>query len=292
VDWDDFRYVLASTRHGSLSGAATSLGVTRTTVGRRLRAMESAMGVRLFDRTPSGLVPTMAGQDMATLAEKMEADVHALERRVLGRDVQLAGKLRVSTLDLQFHCFQASFASFAVRYPRVELTVSMSSRAVSLTQREADVALRVTRAPPEHLFGRRIADVRYAVYAGEGLAERIGPDAPLHAFPWLQLDERLGARWMVRWMAAHAPGAAVAMRLDSGVAIAEGIRAGIGVHLLPTYVGDPMTRVVRVGPIFDDPHGLWLLTSPELKRTSRVRAFMDHMSGAISAHLKALELPS
>jgi len=289
VDWDDFRYVLAATRHGSLSGAATSLGVTRTTVGRRLRAMEAAMGVRLFDRTPSGLVPTTAGQDMGTLAEKMEADVHALERRVLGRDVQLAGKLRVSTLDLQFHCFQEAFASFAVRYPRVELTISTSNRAVSLTQREADVALRVTRSPPEHLFGRRVADVRYAVYASEALAAHIGQDAPLHAFPWLQLDERMGARWMDRWMDTHAPGAAVAMRLDSGVAIAEGIRAGIGVHLLPTYAGDPAPRLVRVGPDFDDPHGLWLLTSPELKRTSRVRAFMDHMAGAITAQLEAVQ---
>ncbi|MFT5455708.1 MAG: DNA-binding transcriptional LysR family regulator [Myxococcota bacterium] len=289
MDWDDLRYVLAIARQGNLSRAASYLGVTRTTVGRRLRAIESGLGVRLFDRSPEGFAPTAAGQDMCELADQMEADVLSLEGRVLGRDVQLEGKLRVSTIDFQFACFHAAFASFVDRYPRVDLTVSMSNEAVSLTRREADVALRLTSAPPEHLVGRKVADVRYAAYGCKALVERIGRDAPYTAFPWLHLDERMNPRRLDGWLAKNAPGARIAMRLDSGNSIREAIRAGIGVQLLATYDGDADPDLVRIGAVQDDAHGLWLLTLPELRSTSRVRAFMEHMVDALRARLADLE---
>ncbi|NCG19245.1 MAG: LysR family transcriptional regulator [Rhodobacterales bacterium] len=289
MDWDDLRYVLAIARQGNLSRAASHLGVTRTTVGRRLRAIESALGVRLFDRTPEGFSPTAAGQDMCDVADQMEADVLSLEGRVLGRDVQLEGKLRVSTIDFQFAFFHEAFASFVVRYPRVDLTVSMSNETVSLTRREADVALRLTSAPPAHLVGRKVAEVRYAAYGNKGLVERIGRDAPYAAFPWLHLDERMNPRRLNGWLAENAPGARIAMRLDSANSIREAIRAGIGVQLLATYDGDADPNLVRIGAIQDDPHGLWLLTLPELRATSRVRAFMEHMVDALRVRLSELE---
>jgi DNA-binding transcriptional LysR family regulator len=292
MDWDDLRYVLAIARKGNLSRAASGLGVTRTTVGRRLRAIESRLGVRLFDRTPEGFAPTAAGQDMREIAERMEASVHALEGRVLGKDVQLEGKLRVSTVDFQFTCFREAFASFVARYPRVELTVSMSNEAVSLTRREADIALRVTNTPPEHLVGRKVADVRYAAYGSQALVARFGRDAPYSAFPWLHLDERLSPRRLDGWLARNAPRARIAMRLDSATSIREAIRAGIGIQLLATYDGDTDPDLVRVGPLQDDPFGLWLLTLPELRTTSRVRAFMDHMVEALRARLSQLEVPA
>jgi len=292
MDWDDLRYVLALARQGTLSRAASSLGVTRTTVGRRLRAIESGLGVRLFDRTPEGFVATAAGQDMRDVAETMEADVLSLQGRVLGRDVQLEGKLRVSTVDIQFACFHDAFASFVSRYPRVELTLSMSNEAVSLTRREADVALRLTNTPPEHLIGRKVADVRYAAYGSRALVDRVGEDAPYGAFPWLHLDERMDTRSLDRWLARNAPGVRIAMRLDGAVSIREAIRAGIGIQLLPSYDGDADPSLARVGPLHDDPYGLWLLTLAELRTTSRVRAFMDHMVVALRARLSQLEVPA
>lgn len=289
MDWDDLRYVLALARHGTLSRAAGSLGVTRTTVGRRLRVIEDRVGVRLFDRTPDGLTVTAAGQDVSEIAEEVESKVHAVERRVLGRDVQLAGKLRVSTLDIQFGNFQTAFAAFIATYPLVELTVSMSTEAVSLTRREADVALRLTNTPPEHLVGRKVADVRYAAYGSKELVERIGRGAPYSAFPWLHLDERMNPRQLDDWLSRNAPGAKISLRLDSALSIREGIRAGIGIQLLPSYDGDSDPGLARVGPLQDDPYGLWLLTLPELKRASRVRVFMDYMTTALRARLAELD---
>lgn len=146
----------------------------------------------------------------------------------------------------------------------------MSNEAVPLTRREADVPLRLTNTPPEHLVGRKVADVRYAACGSVAMVERIGRDAPYDAFPWLHLDERMNPRWLDGWLASNAPGATIAMRLDSRTSIREAIRAGIGVQLLPTYDGDADPHLKRVGPLQDDPYGLWLLTLPELRTTSRV----------------------
>lgn len=122
VDWDDLRYVLAITRDGSLVRAAAHLGVAHTTVGRRVKTLEDQLGVRLFDRTPEGFIPTAAGEDLAKVAERIEGEVLSAEGRMLGRDARLRGPLRVSTADILFHGFESTFASFVARFPSVDLT--------------------------------------------------------------------------------------------------------------------------------------------------------------------------
>lgn len=278
VDWDDLRYVLAIHRDRTLSRAAARLGASHTTVGRRIRAIETALGVRLFDQTPDGFVATAAGEDIAGVAERMETEVLAVEGRVLGRDARIQGKLRVATMDMLFRRYEAAFVSFAERYPSIELTLAASDTEISLPRREADVALRLTRTPPEYAVGRRIGHIEFAVYASATLAARVGTDAPLDDFPWLNWDERLNMRWLDDWLAARAPRARIAMRVDvSSLTLHDVIASGIGVHFLACFEGDSDPRLVRVGPV--EPafgRDVWLLTLPDMKHTARVRAFMDH----------------
>jgi DNA-binding transcriptional LysR family regulator len=285
VDWDDLRYVLAIARGKTLSRAAESLGASHTTVGRRVRAIEQALGARLFDQTPDGFVPTSAGQDIAEVAERMEAEVLALEGRVLGRDVRLQGSLRVATMDILFRCYRDAFASFLARYPSVELTVTSSNDEVSLTRREADVALRMTNSPPEYLVGRKVGRVDFAVYGSRALVERMGPDAGYGDYPWIHWDERLNMRWLDEWLARNAPGARIAMRMDvSSMVLREAVAAGLGLHFLACSEGDADPALTRVGPV--DPRfgrDVWLLTLSDLRSTSRVRAFMDHMDESTRA---------
>lgn len=155
VDWDELRYVLAVARDRTLMRAAVTLGVAHTTVGRRLKSLEDQLGVQLFDRTPEGLIATAAGEDLAAVAEQVEGEVLSVKGRVLGRDAQLQGKLRVSTVDTLFFGFESTFTSFMARYPSIDLTIATSSERVSLTRREADVVLRLSNAPPENLVGAR-----------------------------------------------------------------------------------------------------------------------------------------
>lgn len=286
LDWDDLRYVLAIFRDRSSSRAGERLGVSHTTVGRRLRAIEEALGVRLFDQTPQGFVPTSAGRDVAEVAERMEAELMSLEGRVLGGDAKLEGKLRVATMDMLFRRYQRAFSDFIARYPSVELTVIASNTEVSFTRRQADVALRMTNTPPEYLVGRKVGRADFAVYGSKELVERMGPGATLDDYPWLAWDEqRPEMRWLDGWLAANAPRARIAMRVDfSMLALREAIEMGIGVHFLACFEGDAEPGLERIGPI-DPGHSrdLWLLTLPELRTTNRIRVFMDHMEELIRA---------
>lgn len=286
LDWDDLRYVLAVSRDRSSSRAGERLGVSHTTVGRRVRAIEEALGVRLFDQTPDGFVPTAAGRDVAAVAERMEAELMSLEGRVLGSDAKLEGKLRVATTDLLFRRHQGAFSSFLARYPGVELTVTTNNTEVSFTKREADVALRMTNTPPEYLVGRKVGRVDFAVYGSKELVTRMGPGATLDDYPWIGWDEqRPDMRWHDAWLAANAPRARLAMRVDfSMLQLRETIAAGVGVHFLACFEGDADPGLARIGQVYTQhSRDLWLLTLPELLRTNRIRAFMDHMDEQMRA---------
>ncbi|MBI4953719.1 MAG: LysR family transcriptional regulator [Myxococcales bacterium] len=291
MDWDDLRYALAVARARTLSGAAEALGVSHTTVSRRLRTLEERLGARLFDATPEGFTPTAAGHDLVAVAERLEQETLSLEGRVLGRDERLTGALRVSAMELVFRAFREAFTSFTVRYPSVALTVTASDDEVSLTRREADVVLRLNNKPPEQLVGRRVGRMQFDAYAARSLVARVGEGAPLGAYPWIHWDERLGMSWLDAWLAEHAPGATVALRVDaSAAAMHELIAAGVGVQFLACLEGDADPSLVRVGPM--DPFAsrdLWILTLPELRDTPRMRAFTDHMAERLRALLGACE---
>ena len=290
MDWDELRYVLAVTRDRSLQRAAATLGVAHTTVGRRLKSLEEQLGVRLFDRTPEGLIATAAGEDLAAVAEQVEGEVLSVEGRVLGRDAQLQGKLRVSTVDTLFYRFESTFTSFMARYPSIELTLTTSSERVSLSRREADVVLRLSNAPRDNLVGRKLGHVQFAVYAGKTLIERVGKGAALGDYPWIGWDGGENWRWFEGWLAENAPGAKIVLRLEyKGLLVAHAIRAGIGAQILPCFLADPDPLLHRITPLDETFRlDLWLLTLPELRTNSRVRAFTEHMADALSAHRGAL----
>jgi DNA-binding transcriptional LysR family regulator len=278
MNWDDLRFVLALARRRTLIAAAATLGTTHTTVARRLQGMEADLGTRLFDATLDGYVPTAAGLQVIQSAERTETDLLALEARILGGDAKLEGKLRVTTMDVLFTRYRETFTSFIDRYPGIELTLGCTDSEASLTRREADVALRMTNQPPEHLVGRKVGRVEFAVYASRALARRVGSRAAFRAWPWLHWDERLMARWLDGWLAEHAPGARVALRVDvSSLVLREVVASGAGVHFLACAEGDADRRLRRIGPV-QAAYGrdVWLLTLPDLRTTSRVRAFMDH----------------
>lgn len=287
MDWDDLRFVLAIARDRTLSRAAERLNATHTTVGRRLRAIEQRLHVRLFDQTPDGFTVTAAGRDVVEAAERVEREMLALEARVLGKDAQLEGKLRVTTLDTLLRRYTSGFVSFCQRFPKVELTVITTDSEVSLQRREADVALRMTNTPPEYAIGRRVSEAEFALYASRALVDRVGEDAPLSAYPWLHWDEQLNPRWLDQWIAQHAPGATIAMRINTNMnALHELVAAGVGVHFLSRFEGDSDPSLVRLkaaDPQFN--RGIWLLFLDDLRSTGRVRAFVEHME----AHIRALD---
>lgn len=282
MEWDDLRYVLFLGREKRLVRAAMKLGVSHSTVGRRVRELEKRLGVRLFDQHREAFEPTASGRELMAVAEELELRVQSLERRVVGRDAELRGPLRVSTMDLLYQRHLPDFATFAAQHPSVELHVAVKDDAVSLTKGEADVALRLTNKPPDNLVGRRLKRVEFAVYASRELVRKVGADAPLSAFPWVHWDDPVLAKWLDGWLAKHARGARVGMRVSHGAMMLKpAIAAGIGVHFLACFEGDGDPTLQRLGPVHKEfGRDVWALTLPALRHTARVRAFMTHLTSA------------
>jgi molybdate transport repressor ModE-like protein len=289
VDWDDLRTLLAVARTGSLTEAARSLGVSYSTVSRRLAALEEGLGVRLFDRDASGYAPTPVGAEMLESARRMEAEFDALSLRVRGRDARLAGRVRVATTDALATSFMPEIAAFSRRFADIELDLLSTPEPAELAMREAEVALLVTDRAPPSLVGRRLARLPSALYAAKSyLAEHAASLEPA-AHVWVGWEDGMSHIPAARWMREHVPHARVACRVSTGTALRAAVRAGVGTAHLLCFLADDDPELERIRP--PEPEletGLWLLTHEDLRTTGRVRVFLDFMAEAIGRHRRRL----
>ena len=168
IDWDDVRYFLAVARGGSVRAAAERLGVNHSTVLRRIAQLEQRLGAHMFEKLPSGYRLTAAGEEVLELAVQMEASSHQLETRVFGRDQSVRGLLRVTLPPpLATHLLMPDFADFARLHPDIEMDILSSGELANLTNREADVAIRVVydrKSLPLNLHGLKGPELFGGVY--------------------------------------------------------------------------------------------------------------------------------
>lgn len=283
LPWDDLRTILAITRAGSLSGAARGLTVSHATVFRRLGGIEKRLGVKLFERGRGGYAPTPAGEEVAAAAARIEEEVVGVERRVVGRDLRPAGTVRVTTTDtLLIGLLSPVFAAFREAYPDIALEVSVSNTLFNLSRREADVAIRPAREPPEHLIGRRLRTIEQAVY-GSAVAFREADSVPAaDAASWVGPDEAMVYRQLDAWMAGHGADDHCWYRADTLFGMYAAVREGVGAAVLPHYLCDADPRLVRLGGMIPEMASeLWLLSHPDLRGVARVRALTAFMAEAL-----------
>ncbi len=290
LDWDDLHTVLAIARSGTAAAAAERLGVHASTVFRRLNAMERQHGVRFFERLPDGYVPTAAGEEVCAAAEKVEAEIAVLGRRLSGRDLRPSGTVRVTTTDTLVGLISADLGGFRRAYPEIDLQMNVTNRFFDLTRHDADVAIRPTAKPPESLVGRRVARVASAVYAADDYLGGMPAGVDLAACDWIGPDESLAHLPAARWLETAVPAARVHYRVSTLMAAFEAAKAGVGLCVLPAFLGDPEPRLQRVrDPLPELESTLWLLTHPDLRYVARVKAFMDFAAGALGRHRDTLE---
>jgi DNA-binding transcriptional LysR family regulator len=289
IDWDDVRYFLAVARGGSVRGAAERLKVNHSTVLRRIAQLEERLGTHVFEKLPSGYRLTDAGEEVLEFAVQMEASSNQLETRVFGRDQSLRGLLRVTLAQaLATHLLMPDFADFARLHPDVEMEILSSNEPVNLTNREADVAIRVVydrNALPLNLHGLKGPELFGGVYMSRDVLAA-----------W-----RAGARVPIRWIVRNIDGIpdwardgevrtteVLFMTTDAEAQIAA-VRQGLGMTTLPCFVGDADPLLVRVPGTDLHMHGtLWLLTHGETRKTKRVRLFMEFVSGRLAAYVPLL----
>lgn len=286
IRWDDLQIVLAIAETGSLSGAGRRLHMSHATVYRRLTDMEQRLGVALFHRTRSGYTQTLAGEDLAAAAARVNEEVKGAERRLAGQDLKLSGTIRVTTTDtLYAGLLSPIFAGFRQEFPDIELELVISNQLHSLSRREADVAIRPTRKPPETLVGRRVGDIVQAVY-GQAQQWRaatlpLTPEA-LDGSQWIGPDPYMGDVALENWMAVSNRRSNTHYRLDSILAIQQAVRDGAGVAALPCYLAGDDERLRQLtAPIPELKTELWLLTHPDLRRVARMRQFIDFVATTV-----------
>jgi DNA-binding transcriptional LysR family regulator len=286
-DWDDLRLFLAVARAGSLSGAARALGVTHSTVFRRIGGFETRLGVRLFDRLPGGYALTAAGEEMRDSVIRIEEEITALALKVTGQDQRPSGTIRITTTDLlAVGVLPRHIAAFRAKWPEIEIEVIVADTVLDLTRREADVSLRIGNPAQETLVGRRVGRLAFAVYATAGLRAQEADD-PTDG-DWIGYGSAHGplSRSLVRWW----PKMRQVYRTNSIIAAHAAAQAGIGLAALPCVVADCDPALVRAASLPEDfMLDLWVLTHEDLRHTARIRIFVDFMAAVLAADANLLE---
>lgn len=287
LSWDDLQTFLAIARHGSLSAAARVLGVQQTTMGRRLAALEARAGARLLDKTPSGFVLTATGEAILGNVERIENEVLSVERRITGKDIRLEGTVRVTSVELfVVDLLMPAFATFRQTHPGITLELVENARNLSLTRREADIALRLVRLTQNDLAVRRLGSLAFAVYAAPDYLARTGvPDfaagAPGHA-TILNPLEAMNLPEMA-WFADLTRAATPAIRHNSRYGQREAARTGMGLAVLSRYMGDPAGLVRVPTPTPAPARDLFLAVHNDIRHTPRIRAVSDLIATTVRA---------
>jgi len=286
VNWDDLRVFLAVARSGSISSGAKLLDLQHSTVSRRMRKLEQGLGVRLFDKVPSGYALTPAGENLMQAVSRMEREVLAVDGALSGKDLKPSGLLRVTAIDnMATTVLMPMLTGFSRQYPEVTLHVMVSNSDASLAQREADVAIRLTNTPLDTLIGKRVTTVSSAVYGSPEYIEQLRKHG--EEPQWLGVECCGFHKSWTRQACGDQPHR---FYVDDTLLTQAALREGMGVSILPCFMGDPdpaLARYTEPQPEWD--LGLWILLHPDLKRTARVLAFRDHMIEAIKAQSELFE---
>jgi DNA-binding transcriptional LysR family regulator len=286
LDWDDLRFFLALTRHGSLSAAAKDLRVAQSTVGRRLASLETSLGVRLLNRTPDGYVPTLAGDGVREHAERLEAEALSLEHRVGGRDTRMAGMVRVTCAEtVADHILAQGLATLYLRHPEIMVELIPDPRELSLSMREADISVRL-REPDQHdLVVRRIGTIAFGLYASPEYLDRNGRPGFEAGCPGHYLIAQLQDiqdSTQTGWLANLAPRARVSLQTSSHEAAVSAAIQGGGLACLARFRADREPGLIRLPVPPPVPMArIWLVVHKDNRQMPRIRATLTHITECV-----------
>lgn len=291
--WDDYRLVLAIHRASGLPGAADTMGVTLSTIFRRLERVEQSLEVRLFERTKGFYQPTDAGQELVLAAERMEQEALAGDRAVTGRDQQLVGNVRITSTESIAACFLTRhIPSFQKQYPGLSVEIIAADRKLSLADREADIALRPRRPKEETLVGRKIGELKWGIYTNAANVKTYSNISKLSDLSGLDLIGWEGSPAATDTMNFLKQGIGnfnITCQSSSLLTNASLAAAGKMLAPLPCMVGSMWPNLKPVlSPLKDSIGELWIVTHEDLRRNARIRVLMNYISDA--AHKDAATL--
>lgn len=280
----DLETILALHRGRTLAGAAERLKVDASTVFRAIKRIEADVGGLLFDRGRQGYTATELGRVLASHAERIETQLEEAREAAFHQATAPSGVLRITLTDTLLHTVLLPvLARFAERYPDIRLELASTNVLVNLSQREADIAIRATNAPPEHLVGIRLGTMRSAVYGGIGYLAGQPQGRHYSEMDWIALDDSLPDHPSQHWRRARHPQALPRHKVGNLLAVAGAVVNGLGIGVVPLAVMRDHPQVTMLdGPLPELDIGLWLLAHPDTRYLARMKAMFDFLRTAIA----------
>ena len=278
MDWNALKMFLAIAESGTLTGAAKALEVNHSTVFRRLNTFEDEIGGRLFERLSHGYELTAMGEELLLEAKKIAVSFDDMERHIIGKDIQPKGTVKITAPNnIAYRYLSRYLTDFNQLYPDILIELLISNLEFNMTNRQADIAVRATPAPPEHLVGRKIRSIQWGVYAGEKYKTKLpttieqlkghtligaaGSMKSLPAFLWLE-----------KYYSQQ-----IKIRCDELTAMAAFVEAGHGLAILPDDQQRPELKKLFTFELGES-SDLWLLTHPDLRHVARIKLVMQHLA--------------
>jgi DNA-binding transcriptional LysR family regulator len=278
MNWDDLKVLLALSREGSTRKAASTMGVSNTTVMRRLESLEEHIGGKLFNRTPDGYKPTALADQLLPTAITVEQTLVEAERQVSGKDSELSGRVKLSLPAVPVTHISESVAEFALKYPRIELDIAISDEPVDLARREADIAVRglpKDKRPPKDIVGIKIGRISLGYYVHkELLSEAARGQRQLTCIRASHTVLNLGDL-----PAPETLGLESRHLIDGLTPRMVAVTHKLGVAALPCFLARQHPDLILLPGVPSAHWGhTWLLHHKDLRQSARIRALFQHLA--------------
>ncbi|WP_157201580.1 LysR family transcriptional regulator [Massilia sp. Root418] len=277
LGWGDLHVLHAVAKTGSLSQAAALLGTSHPTVFRRIQAIEQTLGATLFERSRQGYRATAAAAELLELAEHIAQRLNDISGSA-SADGCVGGRVLLSTTETMLPTvLPPVLAKLRQSVPGILVELDIADGLANLQRREADVALRAGGQPPDELVGRIVCGIETTVYRPAAWAPV--DEARLAAVPWVCLDDGFAHLASMQWLKERGLLARAAARCNSTVAVMRLAEQGMGLAMLPCYLGDAcgaLRRVLPPQPQFRS--DLWLLSHASTRGVARIGAVLDGLS--------------
>lgn len=284
INWNALKIFLAIAEMGTLSDAAKELGVNHSTIFRRLNSFEDEIGGRLFERLSHGYELTPMGEELLVSAKKIAATFDDMERHIVGKDIQPKGIVKITAPNnIAYRYLPRYLTEFNQTYPDIRIELLVSNLEFNMTNRQADIAVRATPTPPEHLVGRKVRSIKWGVYASKAYEDRFGLPDNIDELHKHKLIGAAGSMknlpafiWLEKKLSQQ-----ICVRCDELIAMSSFAEAGQGLALLPDDQQRPeIKKLFTFKP--GESSDLWLLTHPDLRNVVRIKLIMQHLAIALS----------
>jgi DNA-binding transcriptional LysR family regulator len=280
IDAADLQTVLAMVRAGTLAGASERLGVDASTVFRSLQRIERGLAQPLFERSRAGYLASELAQSLAEHAEQLEVALESARSAAQLRPEQVSGTVRITTTDTVLHGLVApALKGLQASHPLLAYELHTGNELASLTRRDADIAVRATKRPPQHLVGKQVGPIRVAMFASKKGPIKRYEDVEAGKAAWIAPDDALPEHPSVVWRRKYFPKVVPRYRVNSILTVMDLVAQGFGVGLLPMFVARGRADLLQLTEVIDECQTeLWLLTHPESRHLRRVSTVYGHLS--------------